>query len=497
MLCNFRFRRLHLAARIVLPALAILFTVCLTTQAQSATFNDGHGKEWLQLPATGGFSWNATAQVCPQDGTSPCTGSLAGLNVNKWVWATDAQVLQLFSYFDPDLANNRSAEGMAHFGTAQSFLSGTAFRPTQSFCETYFCGAFAAGWTATRDDTGAPFVGSVSWGTTNISFSGSFGVVATANADAADGTRGVWLWRATGPGPHAYDDTGQVASPAGGAVPGSVLDNDWFDGGGATPANVAIIAGTSSHPGITLDPSNGSINVASATPAGRYSLSYRICNLADLSICDEATVTIVVNPYVVDAVNDSGWASPSTGGTAIANVLANDRLNSSIAGPADVSLSLLSVSPADGVTLNVADGSVQVARGAALGNYTLTYQICDRTDLANCDQATASILVRNYSILAVDESARVSSKTGGTAIANVLANDIFNGDRATNATVQLSQVSAPIKGITLNLATGAVTVAPKTPSGLYNLVYRICEIASPANCDDATVTLDLSGGGRG
>ncbi|HKE55747.1 MAG TPA: hypothetical protein VKB46_03560, partial [Pyrinomonadaceae bacterium] len=89
---------------------------------------------------------------------------------------------------------------------------------------------------------------------------------------------------------------------------------------------------------------------------------------------------------------------------------------------------------------------------------------------------------------------RASSKTGGTVIASVLANDAFNGFRATTATVQISQVSAPIRGITLNLSSGAVTVAPKTASGTYNLVYQICEIASPTNCDPATVTLDLGGG---
>jgi hypothetical protein len=27
-------------------------------------------------------------------------------------------------------------------------------------------------------------------------------------------------------------------------------------------------------------------------------------------------------------------------------------------------------------------------------------------------------------------------------------------------------------------------------------VYQICEIASPSNCDKATVTLDLSGSGK-
>ena len=59
--------------------------------------------------------------------------------------------------------------------------------------------------------------------------------------------------------------------------------------------------------------------------------------------------------------------------------------------------------------------------------------------------------------------------------------------------MKLSQVSPAVAGITINPSTGAVSVATKTSSGLYNLVYSICEIASPANCASATVTLDLSG----
>ena len=131
----------------------------------------------------------------------------------------------------------------------------------------------------------------------------------------------------------------------------------------------------------------------------------------------------------------------------------------------------------------------------AFGNYAVFIRFATGTSLANCDPGHASITVRTM-IDAVNESVRASSKTGGTVIASVLANDTLNVVRATTATVQLSQVSPPIPGITLNLSSGAVSVTPKTNSGLYNLVYRICEIASPTNCDSATVTLDLSGSGH-
>lgn len=470
----------------------VLLVMPIISQAQPATVNDGHGKEWKQLRSTAGLSWNQAAQICPQDGVSPCSGSAAAGSLNGWVWATDTQVLQLFSYYEPAMATNRSVGGMQYFFTADMFLS--AFQPTFSFCGTYQCGAYGAGWTSTRDEAGVPIFGSVSWGSTNVSISGGFGVGPAASADETDSFRGLWLWRATGPGAFAYDDAGFVASPSGGVAVANVLANDWIAGVRATTANVTIAQESSTHAGVTLDVNDGSVDVASATPAGSYTLVYRMCDIADAANCDNATVTVVVNPYVIDAVNDSGWASPSTGGTAVANVLTNDRLSGTPATISNVSLSLVSVTPANtGVSLDLMDGSVDVAAGTALGTYALVYRICDSTNTSNCDQATASITVRNYVIDAVNDYARASSKTASTPIASVLVNDTFNGVRATTTAVRISQVSPPVTGITLNLSTGAVSVKAKTSSGTYNIVYKICEIAAPANCDTATITLELSG----
>ena len=471
-----------------------LFATPTILRGQSGV-NDGHGKVWMQLRPTMGLSWNATAQACPQDGVTPCVGLAAGRSVGDWVWATDAQVLQLFSYYEPAMATNRSVSGFQYFFTGQTFLS--AFQPTFSSCQTYSCGAYGAGWTASKDDTGLPIFGSVSWGNTPVSISGSFGVGPPVSADEAQNERGVWLWRATGPGVFAYDDAGYTTSPNGGVAVANVLANDWIAAAPATTANVMMSQVSSTSAGVSLNVVSGSVNVAAITYAGTYSLVYRICDMANASNCDDATVTVVVNPYVVDAVNDSGWASPSTGGTAVASVLANDTLSGARATLTNVSLSSVSVTPANaGVTLNLADGSVNVAAGTTFGTYAVVYQICDNTNLANCDQATATIVVRNYVIDAVDDYVRASSKTTGIVIPSVLANDTFNGARAMTTLVQISLVSPPIAGITLNTSTGAVSVAAKTSSGISSFVYRICEIASPTNCDNATVTVELSGRGR-
>src|SRR5689334_8935907 len=131
-------------------AICVLLVVMAgtTRTVQAAGFNDGNGKEWMQLPGTVGLSWNQVAQACPQDGVNACTGSVDGLNLKDWVWATDAQVVQLFSTFEPAILTSPTVEGMAQFGSAQSFLSPSVFQPTFSSCQTYFCGASASGWTA-------------------------------------------------------------------------------------------------------------------------------------------------------------------------------------------------------------------------------------------------------------------------------------------------------------------------------------------------------------
>lgn len=469
----------------------VLFAAPIVLQAQTtaATVNDGQGKEWLQLSSTRGLSWNQIAQSCSQDGVSPCTG-----NYSDWVWATDTQVLQLMSYYEPAMATNRGVGGMQYFFTAQNFLS--AFQPTFSFCGTYQCGAYGAGWTATKDENGYPIFGAVSWGNTNVSIDGSFGVGSRVNPDETDSFRGAWLWRATGPGIFAYNDAGFVASPNGGTAVANVLANDWIAGVRATTANVFMAQVSSTNSGITLDVADGSVDVGAATSAGNYSLVYRICDSTNASNCDEATVSVTVRPFVVDAVNDFGLALPSTGGTAVPNVLTNDRLSvTTLATTANVNLSLVSTSNS-GVTLNTTNGAVNVAAGTTFGTYALVYQICDRTNLANCDQATATITVRNYVIDAVNDYVRAASKTANASILNVLANDTFNGTRATTSTVRLSQVSPAIEGINLNISTGAIATTTKASSGTYNLVYQICEIAAPTNCDTATATIELSGRSR-
>ncbi len=206
-----------------------------------------------------------------------------------------------------------------------------------------------------------------------------------------------------------------------------------------------------------------------------------------------ATATVTVRSFAITAVADQGTVAFAAGGVAVANVLANDRLGTNVATPQIVRLSQVS-STTPGLVLDTLTGAVRVAAGTPHGVHSLTYRIQETANPAN--SAEAIVTVRPNAIDAVNDSARGSSKTGGTVIASVLANDWFRGARATTSQVRLSLPAALPRGISLNLTTGAVVVAPKTESGTYVFRYRISEITSPSNYDEATVTLDLSGRSR-
>ncbi|NAS29680.1 T9SS type B sorting domain-containing protein [Flavobacteriaceae bacterium R38] len=89
----------------------------------------------------------------------------------------------------------------------------------------------------------------------------------------------------------------------------------------------------------------------------------------------------------------------------------------------------------------------------------------------------------------------IGATTGGTAIADVLANDTVLGNPATltPANVLLTVVTPSTNpGVVLNTTTGAVTVAPNTPAGTYTITYQICDAANPTSCDTAMIFVIVS-----
>jgi len=194
----------------------------------------------------------------------------------------------------------------------------------------------------------------------------------------------------------AVDDSGStVNGVVGGESFANVLTNDTLNGAAVALADVNLTQESSTHAGVTLDTSDGSVDVAAGTPAGNYTLTYKICEKASPTHCDTATVTVPV--ITIDAVNDTGASvNSATGGESLANVLVNDTLQGAAVALANVNLTEVS-STHTGVTLDTSDGSVDVAAGTPAGTYTLTYKICEKSDPDNCDTAEVTVPVSSSS----------------------------------------------------------------------------------------------------
>ncbi|MDI6051380.1 hypothetical protein QLS31_16265, partial [Flavobacterium sp. XS2P24] len=289
----------------------------------------------------------------------------------------------------------------------------------------------------------------------------------------------------TAPAIVAVDDAGTpVNGFTGGTAFTNVLTNDTLNGAPVVAAQVNLTT-VSADAGITL--SGTDVVVAPGTPAGAYTLVYQICEILNPTNCDNATVTVTVTAPAIVAVDEAGTAvNGFNGGTAFTNVLTNDTLNGSPVVAAQVNLTTVSADA--GITLSGTD--VVVAPGTPAGAYTLVYQICEILNPTNCDNATVTVTVTAPAIVAVDEAGTpVNGFNGGTAFTNVLTNDTLNGAPVVAAQVNLTTVSADA-GITLSGTD--VVVAPGTPAGAYTLVYQICEILNPTNCDNATVTVTVT-----
>jgi uncharacterized repeat protein (TIGR01451 family) len=78
--------------------------------------------------------------------------------------------------------------------------------------------------------------------------------------------------------------------------------------------------------------------------------------------------------------------------------------------------------------------------------------------------------------------------TDGGVTTSVLGSDLFRNEAATLDTVAIT-VLASDPALTLDPATGLITLSPGNPAGEYTVTYEICSIDFPAICDTATETV--------
>ncbi|AWK06730.1 hypothetical protein HYN56_21855 [Flavobacterium crocinum] len=193
--------------------------------------------------------------------------------------------------------------------------------------------------------------------------------------------------------------------------------------------------------------------------------------------------------------NPPAISVPSTA-TNVINVFTNDTLNNTVVNPADVTLTTVTPDPKGVLTLN-ADGSVTVAANAPVGTYTLTYQICEKADVGNCDTAIVTVIVQDAPapptpVVANDDNYNnIGCNTFGV-VGNVLSNDLKGAVPATLQLVDFTLITQNGDKTNPNITidnSGNVTISSLTPAGTYIYSYRICDKLSNQNCDTATVTI--------
>jgi len=286
-----------------------------------------------------------------------------------------------------------------------------------------------------------------------------------------------------------------VTSSSGATAVVNVLDNDTLNGVAVTANDVTITA-TNLPNGIFLN-ADGTVDVNENIATGQYEFEYTICENADPNNCSTTTVFLfITNSSTVEIVAvgdgmDAIEVTNSLGATAVLNVLDNDTLNGVAVTANDVTITATNLP--NGIFLN-ADGTVDVNENMATGQYEFGYTICEIANPNNCSAATVSLFITNTSTVAINavddgmDGIAVTNSLGATNVVNVLDNDTFNGVTVNANEVSITSTTNYPDNIFLN-ADGSIDVNENTPTGTYDLMYTICEIANPNNCDSATVTL--------
>ncbi|RZJ71498.1 MAG: hypothetical protein EOO45_11850, partial [Flavobacterium sp.] len=220
-----------------------------------------------------------------------------------------------------------------------------------------------------------------------------------------------------------------------------------------------------------------SANVASSTlgataPSGGALSADKFKYNSNLDMPNNSTITYTV---IVKAVSTSTINKPFTVQASIlrpADVTDPDATNPNTTGvPSDPQLECTGNVPATGVTTDRPFG-------------------CNNIAINSSVSVTASIIP-------ITETGSVPvSIVSAIAVANVAANDTVNGAQATlgtggNATV--SQSGTWPAGITLDVTTGAITVAALTPRGAYDVTYQLCDKLTPTNCATVVDRVNVTG----
>lgn len=282
------------------------------------------------------------------------------------------------------------------------------------------------------------------------------------------------------------------------AVSGSVISNDIPNELDSLTVNATPINSVK----------NGVISLATDgtytyTPANGFtgidSITYEICDTASTANCDTATVYITVDSLPSFTRNNAVIANNDH----FITLKDSSISNTVIGNDSDPEGDALTVSstPLENVnngtlTLN-SDGSFNyVPNSGFVGIDTFIYQVCDNGTPSKCDTAVAIIEIYptdkagNEPPIALDDFATTNNITPVSGSLVINDYDLDSDSIVINTT----QLSGPSNGTILINSDGTYTYTPNQGYiGPDQVLYEICDTATPKACAQATLYITVSG----
>ncbi|WP_345147434.1 Ig-like domain-containing protein, partial [Flavobacterium ginsengiterrae] len=293
----------------------------------------------------------------------------------------------------------------------------------------------------------------------------------------------------------------------------NVLDNDKLNNDPLLLTDVKLdVLVPDPNNVLTLRP-DGTVELIPNAPAGTYTLTYEICELANPTNCTSAVVTVTVEAPTMtikaESYCNNNAAYVSYDVTAdnftpkdLVTINWIDSANNVVATQTNLPLSGNVLWP--GTVLNsnnkpidwpgwvLVNGQwIEGNDGFELTRPAVTMQFSlnpTESVTVNYPAAASGCNAKpQFGIEASNEDDVILADgiNGSPEVINVLDNDKLNGIPVNPADVNVKGNNFPT-GITLN-PDGTIDVAPGTPGGDYPLTYQICEKANPQNCSDASV----------
>ena len=294
------------------------------------------------------------------------------------------------------------------------------------------------------------------------------------------------------------DDTFSHTTTTQTIVLGNILTNDSYNTQSVTTASVTISTTTILTNVPYIATATGEVFLPAHTPAGTYTLTYRLCaKTAPYNCSGVATVTIKVNssPIKLQTTDDTFSHTATTQTIVLGNILTNDSYNTQSVTTASVTIST-TTALTNVPYIATVTGEVFLPAHTPAGTYTLTYSLCAKTPPYNCSGvATVTIIVSPPLVIARDDTYTVTIGTT-TITESIYSNDSI-GEQTPNASLVNFQSIGGSKDsdnfyvLSVNLA-GNVLIPQGTPIGTYTLEYRICDIHHQSNCDMAIVKVSIT-----